>query len=73
MSTNTYIAKEQIPCIIYCGSEHCNCSARIFYEELEWQLTLEPKALAEKIAYDKYYAESPNTFLSEPPEAEAEK
>ena len=25
----------QVPCMLYCGDDLCNCSARWFYEELE--------------------------------------
>ena len=45
-----------IPCLMYCGDDLCNCSASIYYKELEWQLTQGPKEQAEKLAYEIYYA-----------------
>lgn len=49
----------QVPCMLYCGPELCNCPAFYFYEALEededWSIA-DKKELAEKRAYEIYSA-----------------
>jgi len=54
----------QVPCMLYCGDDLCNCSARWFYEELEEgdydyeedraSLTQGKKAQQQNLAYLRY-------------------
>lgn len=44
----------QVPCMIYCGDELCNCEARFFYEEEDDWSILDRKGPEAKKAYEKY-------------------
>ncbi len=57
--------------MLYCG-ERCNCSARIFYEGLEWLSTHERKEHAEKKAFEHYFVQLQRIPFAESPEAALE-
>jgi hypothetical protein len=54
----------QVPCMIYCGDELCNCEARFFYEEEDDWSILDKKGQEAKSSYERYLARLQVTRLT---------